>query len=441
MIPDCKNDYAANNNENSFFDFKWATYNSSYSANATLANIYSAFQYTEASQINSYLQTGEMNTYPGGGYVYKMSMSDSPSLIESDIGLLESLEWIDKHTAALFVEFTLFNPNVNLFQYCSILFEILPSGTFVNSARFSSIDIVALKNTTFLSFKILTNCVYMVFVVIFMIMEIRQLLRLGRKYFVQLANFIELAIIAFSWAAFAMYMYRMYSSQAIYTQIVSRDNNNNNNNNNFINLQYTVNCDQLFSYFLGFCTIFAYLRFIKLLKGVRRFIVFLVAFKKSLAELTSFGLIFAIWWLSFVQAIYLILNEQSKQYSTFFDTMTTCFQIIMGKFNADIFYKSDTFLAPLMFIAYNVSIVFVLLSTMISILIEYYHLARDDRDLDREDPELCSYVSSLVRTFVYGPISPKNDPQVYKEFWETLPNIFEHHMSRVQNIIDNINTE
>ncbi len=433
MIFDCLNDYSAYYNENNFFGFEWQTYNSSYSPDPSLINIYTAFQYTDASQINSYLYTGPMNTYPGGGYVYKMNMTDSPSFIMNQTRLLESLKWIDKRTAAIFVEFTLFNPNVNLFQYCSILFEILPSGSFVNSARFNSLDLANLNNTKLLSLKILIYIIYMAFIGVFMIMELRKLFKLGRKYFVQLNNFFELAIIAFSWSAFAMYLYRLYSSQTIYKQISAHTTQS--LNSVFINLQYTVNCDQLFNYFIGFCAALTFVRFIYLLRFSRRIIVFLVALQKSLAELASFGLIFAILWLSFVQVFYLILKDQSKQYSTFYNAMATCFQIIMGKFNADIFYQSNTFLATGVFIAFNVCIVFALLSTMISILIDYYHLARDDSELDRNDPNLFNYVSLLVRGFVFRSRPAKISQPIYKEFWDSLPDVFDSYVSRINSII------
>ena len=82
-----------------------------------------------------------------------------------------------------------------------------------------------------------------------MLVEVRQFMKLGRKYFYQFYNYIELIIIGFSWAAFSMYLYRLYSSYDIYNKISK--NSSNGLQSIFINLQNTINCDQLLNYFIG----------------------------------------------------------------------------------------------------------------------------------------------------------------------------------------------
>ena len=361
-------------------------------------------------------------------------MKGDSALILNNTQILESLDWIDKQTAAVFVEFTLFNPNVNLFQYCQILFEILPSGNLVNSAQFNSIDLIDMNNSGLFTFKILMNVIYMIFIGIFMFVEIKQIVKLGRKYFCQFNNYLELIIIAFSWAAFSMYIYRLYSSYDIYKSIQTQKGANG-LQNVFINLQYTINCDQLLSYFIGFCAAFGSLRFVKLLRFCKQIVVFMIAFKKCLKELISFAVVFFILWLSFVQAIYLIFNDQSSQFSTFQRSMASCFQIILGQFNANTFYNSNTFLAPTIFIAYNICIVFIMVSTFITILIENYNSARYDLVLDSEDPELFSYLKSLLRSvFFCSKAKQENDEPVYLDYWNTLPRKFDSFVERIQNV-------
>jgi hypothetical protein len=76
-ILNCFDEYSTLNYEKNYYDFNWQNYNSSYSSNVSFTNIYSAFQYTEPSQINSYPYTGVRNTYLGGGYVFKMKEDSS----------------------------------------------------------------------------------------------------------------------------------------------------------------------------------------------------------------------------------------------------------------------------------------------------------------------------------------------------------------------------
>jgi hypothetical protein len=203
----------------------------------------------------------------------------------------------------------------------------------------------------------------------------------------------------------------------------------------FINLQYTINCDQLLNYFIGFCAAFGSLRFIKLLRFSKNIIVFLLAFKKSLKELMSFGLIFFILLLSFVQAIYIIMNNKSIQFATFLSTLETCFQIILGKFNSDTFYHSDTFLGPAIFISFNICIVFIMISTFISILIENYNLAQNDHELDEEDPELFNYLRSLLVSVLFCFSKNKETTShVYVDYWDSLPSKFDGYFDRMKKV-------
>ena len=344
---------------------------------------------------------------------------------------LRQLEWIDKQTAAIFVEFTLFNPNINLFQSCLILFEILNTGSFDNSAQFKPIDLSDLNNSGILSFKILINIIYLIFIGVFMFREVREIQKRKKKYFYDFYNYIDLIIIAFSWAAFAMYLYMLYASYDIFSQIREKLDK-------FINLQYVTSCNELFNAFLGICAAFATQRFIKLLRFNKRIIVFLMAFKKSLKELVSFGILFILLWMSFVQTIYLILNNEALEFSSLQKTMYTCFQIILGKFNAGLIYEAESVFAPFIFVSYNICVVFVMINIFVSILIESFNLVREDQQLDEEDPELFDYLKTLMISIIFfwrDNDDPKERKEVYIEFWDSLPNTFQNHLQRFQNIV------
>ena len=396
-------------------------------------NIYNAFQYTESNRVDSYPFIGVRNTYMGGGYVFKMN--GNTETMTNQTQLLRKFEWIDKQTSAIFIEFTLFNTNINLFHSCLILFEILDTGSFVNSAQFKPIDLYDLSNSGLLSFKILINIVYLIFVTIFMAVEIRELMKVGAKYFKYFYNYIELFIIGFSWTAFSMYLYRLYSSYNIYDHIRNKSPAF---SGKFINLQYVTSCDEFLNMFLGFCATFATLRFIKLLRFNKRVILFLIAFKKSLNELASFGVVFLILWMAFVQAIYLLLNNESYEFSSLPNSMYTCFQIILGKFNGDTFYSANSILAPFLFVAYNIFIIFVMINIFVSILIDNLHLAYNDQELDKEDPEFFSYLKTLFNSVVcFWREKKSHEETVYKDFWDSLPNRFDAFLNRFRELVSN----
>ena len=68
---------------------------------------------------------GMFANYPGGGYIVDLKNSSTAS---EQIAELDRHGWIDLKTRAIFVDFSFYNPNVDLFLACRIVFEFLPSG-------------------------------------------------------------------------------------------------------------------------------------------------------------------------------------------------------------------------------------------------------------------------------------------------------------------------
>ena len=427
IIAECNDEYSQWTQDKSSYDSSWHVYDSSFIANSTYQNVYNAFQYTQASQIDSYPFAAVVHTYFGGGYVFKM-IGNTKTLSDS-IATLRQQNWINTRTAAIFVEFTLYNPNLNLYQYCVIVFETLNNGKFVNSAQFVPLRLV---NSELISLTILTSLIYVTFVFVFTFVEFRSLMIKKLSYFKMAYNYIDLVVIAFSWASLPMFVYKMYASYSIHSQLSKHKVQT-----SFVNLQNCAMYSQLLDSFLAICAAFVTLRFIKLLRFNKRIIVFLKAFKQSLGEMVSFGIVFAALWLGFVQAIYLLLNDQAYEFATFQESIYTCFQIILGKFNSDTFSKSKTVLAPILFVAYNVVIIFVMLNILVSTLIEHFESARGNSELDKEDPELMEYLVSLIKPLMFWRNKKKKQlkPSDYLGIIENLSSQFDMILIRFQQVI------
>lgn len=72
------------------------------------------------------LVLGEYGIYPGGGYIAPLGRTLKNSL--ANMKYLKKHKWLDHQTRAVFLEFLIYNPNVNLFNGVSIIFEINSAG-------------------------------------------------------------------------------------------------------------------------------------------------------------------------------------------------------------------------------------------------------------------------------------------------------------------------
>jgi len=438
----CDEEYSVLYQEKDPYNYQWNAFNSSFVPLSSDQDVYSAFQYTKSSQIDSYPYAGIANTYMGGGYLFKMNnLGHDQSILIKNLENLKQNDWIDRQTRAVFIEFTIYNPNINLFSNCLILFEFISTGQIIKSSQFSPINLFDINNSSFISFKIIMNVIYMIFISMFMIKEIREILKDKMKYFKQFYNYIELIIIAFSWASFSMYLYRLYSSYEVYNLLKKSKKDFTQTaqmgsfiQSAFINLQYISYCNDVLQMFLGFCAAFGTIRFIKLLRFNKKIIVFIQAFSHSIRDLLSFGLLFVIFWISFVQAMYLIFNEKSSQFATLVTSMETLFQLILGKFDVLPIIKANALFGSIFYILYNILVVFMLINIFLSILTDHYNEARMSTDLDREDPELFNYFKSVMGSVFSNKDKEKAQP-TYIDPVSGFPRKMEQFLSRFNKVI------
>lgn len=212
LIHFCDGDYSNLNEDRSSYGYNWYDFNSSLAVSGSQLNAYTAFQYKSAYNLNSLPYMGMYTTYPGGGYVY--AMRGSVTDLIGNLSFLQSQNWIDRRTRAVFVEFTVYNPNINLFCVSLILVEFLPTGELITQAVMRPLNLFEDLNEMNLV-KVICGVLYLCMVVIFMINEILRMRKMRRAYFKKFWNYIQWILIAFSWTAFAVYICRILATNEV----------------------------------------------------------------------------------------------------------------------------------------------------------------------------------------------------------------------------------
>jgi polycystin 1L2 len=125
----CLDDYSLLNEEKDSFEPGWTNEtNGVYSS-----SIIEAFKYQSNEELDTYVYVGDHGSYSGNGYVYEFRgrLID----LQSNLSELHQLEWIDNQTRAVIIQFSLYNPNVELFTGVTFLMEFLSTGGISPSAR------------------------------------------------------------------------------------------------------------------------------------------------------------------------------------------------------------------------------------------------------------------------------------------------------------------
>ena len=302
--------------------------------------------------------------YSGGGYVYKILGSINQTYDE--IQSLFENNWIDRNTRTLFVEFSIYNPNINLFAFCSILFEFLPSGNIVYSLTVDSFDLFNANTYA----KLLTKVAYLIIVLVFMLIEIKKMYKLKKLYFVNSLNIFEWVLYSCSIASLIMFTFKTNSASQILDSVKL------NSVNGYIRLQTIKYWNDMTNTCFALCTFVGFIKMTKLLDKSRSVFILITSLKNIIKRLFQFLLILILTYLTFGQIFYLILYDQLYSFSNYLKTLETLFQMTLGKFNSNAILTVSPLFGIVLIFLFNLIVVLSLLCIFFTIVGETFQITK-----------------------------------------------------------------
>ncbi|CAF4459945.1 unnamed protein product [Rotaria sp. Silwood2] len=411
IISICNNDYSLFNEEKHSFQPGWINQTSTeleYSS-----SILKAFKYTTSDKLDTYIYIGQHETYSGGGYIYEFRgrLSD----LKSNLSKLHQLGWIDNKTRAIFIQLTLYNPNVQLFTSITFLVEFLSTGSISPTARFEPLNFYVFTSVLQL---VCTIC-YMFFIIYFMIIEIRLLFKLKLNYFRQFRSLIELGIIICSLGSVVVYIWRFQEFKRI-SRLFKETNGY-----VYINLQLAVYVNDLLTFFLGFCCFFGTIKFVHLFRFNQRISLFTETLRYAGKELVSFSMMFAIVFMSFLSLFYLLFVSKIWSCSSLLSSAQMLFEMTLMKFDASELIGADAIIGPLCFSTFILLVVFVCLSMFISIINDSFRCARENQV---EDQDILSFMLNKLLNWIRmkapsrSQMAEKQDSRMRGQYFHPIEN-------------------
>ena len=136
LFPHCHEDYSSENEEEGVFSAGWnpprnVTYKVGQTPEYIPEDELLPWQYQDALTLNGVPYPGKLNLYGGGGFVSEFGVSKDKAY--EIARYLNDNDWYDELTRAIFLEFTVYNANTNLFSVAQILIELPSTGGGVMS--------------------------------------------------------------------------------------------------------------------------------------------------------------------------------------------------------------------------------------------------------------------------------------------------------------------
>jgi hypothetical protein len=327
---------------------------------------------------------GRLSVYDGSGFV--VDLKPNRTAVTSTLRELKAQRWIDWNTRAVFVDFTLYNANLNLFSVVRLSTEFPSSGGIVPSHVVRTVKIW--RYTKQQDFVVLIfEIAILAMLLFYSVQQVYLLFTEKRKYFTQIWRYIDmLNIIIFGVVIF----YRLRVLFTVYFQL---------NFNpavydfyNFEGIARDIDSERNFNSFnavLIWLKIFKYLRFSKKMNQLARVL------GKAALNIIVFMIMFFIVFLGFSQAFFIAFGVDIKQYRDVIHSSYSLMLTIFGDFDFESLEGTNRVLGPVLFFSFMVLVTFVLLNMFLAIINDAFHEIQNEDGNDELD-----IVASLKNFFL-----------------------------------------
>ncbi|XP_065682979.1 polycystin family receptor for egg jelly isoform X2 [Hydra vulgaris] len=378
IISQCKSWYTIFNEDNGNYAPGWNLL-----LNKTIKSKYSnPWQYQTSSVLQTYPFIGYLATYTGGGYV--ADLGNYPLKSHQVINDLHQNKWIDGRTRALFLEFSTYNPQVNLFGIVNLLLEFSPSSAV---EFFSSIHIARLY--TFAGETATLTLVCQIFVVFFFLIamykEAKKIYKMKKLYFRGFWNLYEFFLIILLLITTGVFFSRvMLVKKAV--KSIQEDQKK------FVSFNRIVQWDQLFSGLTSVLVLLTCIKSIRILQYNKTISLFVLTLKKSASPLAAFFLIFAIFFTSFTAWAYLMFIPYLPEYSNYISASESVMSLLLGSFKFKDIVSAKPVLGSLWFTLIMIFGVMYIMNVFLTIVMETYASVNKDLSMTNQKYEIVDFM-------------------------------------------------
>ena len=325
MFPVCYDGYGYQNEDRTPYSKPaWKPTENSSSHEELLRLCPKPWRYQNPGESDAVPKWGQFSFYPGGGFVADLGYENATgfSIIEN----LKTNDWLDRQTRAVIVEFSAFNPSVNVLGIATYFYEVGASGY---TATFKSIDVLSLHSTQTAGKQLHMICVllFIIFVLFYLGREGYKLYKLGFRYFKSFWNLLELFQVFFSVLAVIMYIVQSDRTTSAVRKLQENVYGN-------VSFQEALVWREVDNVVLGFLLFVVSVKFLRLIRFNEHVAVFSITLKNTARHLASLSVILLILFVAFLHFGILIFGAGFERYSSVLKGSFFQLELALGRVKA-----------------------------------------------------------------------------------------------------------
>uniref|UniRef100_A0A8C3RV23 Polycystic kidney disease protein 1-like 2 n=2 Tax=Chelydra serpentina TaxID=8475 RepID=A0A8C3RV23_CHESE len=353
-VQECHATYSSQAEDTSDYGEHWniSTFDNS-------SDLSSAWQYQSQSKLRGHPVWGKLAIYRGGGYV--VHLGTDPKNATRILQYLFNNVWLDTFTRAVFVEFTVYNANVNLFCIISLMFETNALGAFFTHAELQSIRLYPYTDGLHI-FVVAAEVIYFLFVIYYMVAQGKLMRALKWRYFHSKWNLLELAIILISWSTLSVFVKR--------TILGARDiSYYQHHKDECVSFNETATADAALGYLIAFLVLLSTVKLWHLLRLNPKLNMITSTLRRAWGDISGFITVILIMFLAYSIATNLIFGWKLNSYKTLFDSAETMVSLQLGIFNYEEVLDYNPILGSFLIGSCIIFMTFVVLNLFISVIL------------------------------------------------------------------------
>lgn len=312
---------------------------------------------------------GILNMYPGGGFIQEIR--DPSGIID-----LSKRNWIDRGTRVVFVEFSMYNANSNIFCIIKLIAEVPPTGGIVPSYLIRTVKLLDFTSKwdyliVVCQFILTTQIIY------YTIEELVELARYGCVYFLSFWNWIDMSIIAisvvtltFSWLKDYLIIPKLGKIYAIY-QLTGEIGS--------MSFEFLSFLQTVYNEMMGILVFISWIKVLKYISFNQTMMQFSTTLKRCAKDLFGFGVMFIIVFVAFAHFGFMIFGTENSDFKSFKASLFTAMRIILGDFDYLALERTNRILGPIYFILYIFFVFFILLNMFLAIINDTYSAVKSEK--------------------------------------------------------------
>ncbi|KAI3377913.1 hypothetical protein L3Q82_009040 [Scortum barcoo] len=319
----------------------------------------SPWTYQSQRKLRAYPIWGSVLLYRGGGFV--MDLGPDLQNYSRSLQYLYDNTWFDMYTQAIFVEFTVYNANVNLFCIVTLMLETTATGAFQFRSELQSVRLYQSTGGLHI-FVMASEAIYFLFIIYYMFVQGKFMKQQKWAYFRSKWNLLELAIIILSWSAMSVFIKR--------TLLGNRDMEYyQNNKDQYASFHETAKADAVLGYLIAFLVLLATVKLWHLLRLNPKLHMITATLQRAWTDISGFLVVMTIMFLAYSIASNLMYGWKLYSYRTLLDAAQTMVSLQLGIFNYEEVLNYNPVLGAFLIGSCIVFMTFVVLNLFISVIL------------------------------------------------------------------------